>query len=361
MSELTQGLNQRILLLPRADFVSDGQKEIIQTIMKLHGQENCSNINLIDENDDYDSFLVEASDLSFCIKLSFDNVPIFYDFLILKGIEELNIAPTAIDRKQINLDKVVYYTIQTFEHSENLFTLGNSHILEKEYNLFDFKLKKLHTFKPPKEVYNYLDNTQSYLEYHKINFNNILCYIEENENEEFLFVKDFYEKVYEDMFSFFLKNKQKIQSENLVHGNLNSSTIISNSYDFKFINFENAFVGSPFFDLANLVFELQMSGLKEFDFISKKIALYQMTDNRLKAAKEIEEYKICKYIWTRKKLLDLICQYIKEVLILNKSRKNKMEKLAFDFSNNHYRFSDIQEFANKKSIIIDKFTELALT
>ena len=359
MSNITEALNQRTFLFPRADFISEGQKEIIKTIMLLHGESTLDKIKLIDENDDYDSFLVEAGDAGFCVKISFDQVPIFYDFLILKGIEQLNITPKAIDRREIAIgNKIVYYTIQTFEYSENLLSLGNSLILEKEYEAFDQRIKALHTFKVPKEVHPYLDDTSSYLEYHKINFSNILSYVEDHEVEDFNFIKKLHEEVYNEMFSHFSLNKSKLQSEALVHGNLDASTIISNSFDFKFINFENAFIGSHYFDLANLVFELQMSGMKEFDFISKKIKLYEITDNRLKAGKFLDEYKICKHIWTRKKFLDIICEYIKEVIILNKERKDKLIKLTHNFSTHFYRFNDIAAFFQNKDIFIQKFSEL---
>jgi 5-methylthioribose kinase len=170
-----------------------------------------------------------------------------------------------------------------------------------------------------------------------------------------------HEKAYEEMYSYFEKNKNKIQTQNFVHGNLDASTVISNSNDFKFINFENSFIGSYYFDLANLVFELQMSGIKEFDFITKKIKLYELTDNRFKAGKFVEEYKICKYIWTRKKFLDIICEYVKEVIVLNKTRKDKMFKLANNFANHFYRFDDIASFKENKNLIVSKFSELILS
>lgn len=362
MSNITQAFNQRTFLFPKADFISEGQKQIIETIMILHGQQVLDKVKLIDENDSYDSFLVEVGELGFCVKISFDQVPIFYEYLVLKGIEELNLSPKAIDRKEILIgDKTIYYTIQTFEYSENLLSLGNSSILEKEYSSFDETIKSLHTFKVPKQAHPYLDDTASYLDYHKINFSSILSYVDEMEVEEFNFIKYLYEEVYNEMHSYFIKNKSKLQMQNLVHGNLDSSTIISNSFDFKFINFENAFIGSPYFDLANLVFELQMSGIKEFDFISRKIKLYELTDNRLKAGKFLEEYKICKYIWTRKKFLDIICEYTKEVIILNKERKDKLIKLSHDFSNHFYRFNDIEAFYRNKDILVSKFSELILT
>ena len=362
MSNITEALSQRTFLIPKADFITEGQKQIVELIMRMHSEKAPELIKLIDENDDYDSFLIEIEGVSICLKMSFDQVPIFYDFLILKGIEELDVSPKALDRREMIVgEKIIYYTMQTFEHSDSLFKIGNSSILEEEYELFNHRIKALHNFRIPKQAYPHLDDTQSYLKYHKVNFNNILAYVDEKEVTEFNFIKNLHEQVYEEMFSFFEKNKTKIQTENFVHGNLDSSTVISNSYDFKFINFENSFIGSYYFDLANLVFELQMSGIKEFDFITRKIKLYELTDNRFKAGKFIEEYKICKYIWTRKKFLDTICEYAKEVIVLDKTRKDKMSKLAHNFSTHFYRFNDIQSFNQNRDLIVNKFSELILS
>jgi hypothetical protein len=362
MSNITEALNQRTFLFPRADFASEGQKQVVETIMTVHGVQPIDTIKLIDENDDYDSFLVESGDLALCLKMSFDKVPIYYEYLILEGIEQLSIAPKAIDRNEILIgEKVIYYTIQTFEYSENLLSLGNSSILENEYEAFDVRIKTMHTLDVPLYAHKNLDNIESYLQYHKIIFENIASYVENHEVEDFTFVKKIHQEVYDDMLSYFLKNKTKLQTKKLVHGNLNASTIISNSFDFKFINFENAFIGSPYFDLVNLVFELHMSGIKEFDFISKKIKLYEITDNRLKAGKFLEEYKVCKYIWTRKKFLDIITQYIKEIIILNKNRKEKITKLAHNFSTHFYRFNDIEAFNRNRDIFASKFSELILS
>jgi hypothetical protein len=362
MSNITEALNQRTFLFPRADFVSDGQKQIVETIMTVHGVQPLDKVKLIDENDDYDSFLIESGNLAFCLKMSFDKVPIFYEFLILKGIEQLSISPKPIERNEILIgDRIIYYTIQTFEYSENLLSLGNSSILENEYQAFDVRIKALHTVDVPLNAHKNLDNTESYLQYQKIIFENISSYVDQNEIEDFKFIKKLHEDVFNEMFSFYMKNKLKFQTKKLVHGNLSSSTIISNSFDFKFINFENAFIGSPFFDLANLVFELHMSGIKEFDFITKKIKLYEITDNRLKAGKFLEEYKLCKYIWTRKKFLDIIAQYIKEVIILNKNRREKLVKMANNFSTHFYRFDDIEAFYLNRDAFVSKFSELILS
>lgn len=359
MSNITESLNQRVVLISRADFTSEGQKEIIKAIMKIHGVDLLTKVEIIDENDDYDSFLVEGGGFSFCVKISFDQVPIFYEYMVLKGIEHLQISPFAVDRREIEIgNRKVYYTIQNFEYSENLFSSGKSSILDIENSTFNQAIKLLHTYQPPKQVHEHLDDISSYLNYNKVNFNNILQYIEESEALEFNFIKSLYEEVYQDMNNFYLQNAGKLTLKNLVHGNLNSSTIIHNSNQFKFINFENCFLGSPYFDLINLVFELQMSGMNEFDFITKKIKAYNLTENRLKAGKQLEEYKVCKYIWTRKKFLDLICQYIKEILILNKTRQDKIYKLSHNFSNHFYRFNEINGFLKNKDIIVNKFSEL---
>lgn len=360
MSNITESLNQRLFLTPRADFATSSQKDIIKIIMEKHGETYINNIKLIDENDDYDSFLVEIGDRGFCVKISFDSIPIFYEFMTLKGIEHLQLSPYAIDRGEIEFGKTIYYTIQTFEYSENLNQIGNSSILNKDFENFNNTISAMHTYKPPEEVWEHLDNTESFLSYRNINFENILSYVSENEFIEYNEIKNFYKEVFDDMMTFFILNKEKIKEKKLVHGNLSSSCIICNNYNFKIINFENCFIGSPFFDLCNLVFELQMSGLKEYDFITKKIEQYNLAENRLKCGQLLQEYKICKYIWTRKKLLDLVIDYIKEVIVLNKNRQYKMARLAHNFSNHFYRFDDIKAFARNKEILIFKFKSLIL-
>lgn len=360
MSNITESFNQRIFLTPRADFASQGQIELIKLIFQKHGEKYLNKIKLIDENDDYDSFLIETSEKSFCLKISFDQVPIFYDFMAIVGIEHLRIAPQAIGRHQIDYGKIIYYTMQTFEYSQNLASEGTSSILE-ENNINFFKtLSRLHTYQPPEEVWPHLDDTESYLQYHKLIFESVLSYVDQSEVEEFNFLKQLHEEIFNDMFSYFEKNKSKLFQKKLVHGNLDASTIISNDGQYKFINFENCFLGSPFFDLCNLVFELQMNGLKEYDFITKRIKEYELTENRFKALNFLNEYKICKYIWIRKKLLDLLCEYIKEVIVLNKSRTDKLSRLGHYFANHFYRFSEINSFNKNKNILVQKYQNIIL-
>lgn len=360
MSDITTSFNQRSFLIPRADFTTDSQKELLKLIMFRHGETEFKSISLIDENDDYDSFYVETGNNSYCVKISFDQIPIFYEYMILKGIQSLNVAPAAIIRNEIEYGKTIYYTIMTYEHSDNLKKIGPSLILDEDYTNFDLAISKLHTSLPPEEIHEYFDNTESYLQYHKINFNNILQYVDENEVQEFEFIKFLYDKCFSEMFLYFKQNESNIELKKLVHGNLDCSTIIENTYQFKFINFENAFIGSPFFDLCNLVYELQMSGIKEHDFITKKIKQYNLVDNRFKSGKLLKEYSICKYIWNRKKFLDLICDYVREVIILNKSRIDKLSRLGHEFSNHYYRFSNIEVFNTNRDVLVKKFNDLIL-
>jgi hypothetical protein len=182
--------------------------------------------------------------------------------------------------------------------------------------------------------------------------------VDDAEEDVFSFVKKIYQEIYDEMIYLYNTKKEKFILNKFVHGNLNLSTIILNSNEFKFINFENSFVGSPFFDLVNLVFESQMSGIHEYNFITTKIKEMKLVENRLKASKYLEEYKICKEIWSRKKFLDLIRSYIKEVIILNKTRMKKMSKLGHYFSNLFYRFENIGAFSEHKNIFVEKFQDL---
>ena len=103
-----------------------------------------------------------------------------------------------------------------------------------------------------------------------------------------------------------------------------------------------------------------MNGVKEHDFVSKSIERLGLTSNRLTCTSLFKEYKICKYIWTRKIFLDLIKDYFKEVIILNKSRKDKILKLGNEFQKHFYRFNDIAVFNDHKHSFVDIFSNLIL-
>jgi hypothetical protein len=358
--DITTAYNQRLFLIPKADFLSESQETLVKTIMRRHGQFYLSKIKLIDENDEYDSFLIEFDNKKFCLKMSFDSVPIFYEYMILKGIDYLEISPQAAFRGEIDYGKTVYYTLQSFEHSENMFTIGASNLLNNTYDNLNKILFRMHNYCPPKEIWPHLDDTLSFFEYHQINFDNILSYVDQPEEDTFLFIKRIYKNILDEIFLIYESKKTKINLNKFVHGNLNLSTIISNNLQFKFINFENSFVGSPFFDLVNLVFECQMSGIHEYNFITNRIKDMKIVPNRLKSGKFLEEYKICKEIWIRKKFLDLMRMYIKEVIILNKTRTDKMSKLGHYFSNHFHRFEEIPDFSLNKSIFVNKFNDLLL-
>ncbi len=351
-------LKERCFLIPRADFVTESQRKIVELIMQRHGENNIKNIKLIDENDDYDSFFIELENLGICLKMSFDQIPIFYEFMVLKGIEHLEISPQVIDRNDFFYGKNIFYTLQTYEYSDNLNSIGNSTILEESFKDFNYKLSKLHSFIPPKQVHEHLDDTRSFLEYQNINFDKIIAYVDSGEEQTYNFLKQIYSEIFLEMMEIFDKNEKNLTLKRFVHGNLNSSTIINNQDKFKFINFENCFIGSPLFDIVNIIYELQMTGLNEHNFLTRRLEDSSIVTNRLKCGHIINEYKICKKIWIRKKFLDLLREYVKEVIILNKQRMDKISRIANNFSKHFYKFREINTFVKNKDVFNQKFMEL---
>ncbi len=352
---ITNFFNNKCSLTDKADFTSNAHKELVSLILLKHGEKFIDKIKLIDENDDYDSFYVEINNKAYCVKISFDQIPIFYEFSILKGIEFIMLSPIAFDRGEIEYgEKEIFYTIQTFEFAQNISEYGASYLLNEDLG-FEYVLATLHNFEPPQEIHSYLDNTESFLTNHKIYFDSYFQYIENEESSEFNFIKDLYTKIYEEMIQIYILNKDKFLITNrLVHGNLNSSTILLNDKTFKIVNYENSFVGCPFFDVVNLVFEMQMSGLNEHKFVIKHI-----NKINLKYANNLimNQYKVAKSIWTRKRFLDILKNYTKENFIFNKSRKFKFLKVMHEFSNHFYRFDSIPEFHKNKNILMNKFKE----
>ena len=337
MSDIKSSLSNRLLLIPKLDTLNDSHKDILKMIMNKHGEDDIVSMKMIDENDSYDSFLVETENASFTIKISFDKEVIFYEFLILRGIHHLQISPVAIDRNEIEFCTTIYYTIQSYEHSNNLLESGLSSINSEEFSDLHEALSILHSFEVPEEVHSYLDDSNSFFDFNKKSFENILQYVDPNEVEIYEFISNFYSSVHSEMINI-LNNNRNLECKKLVHGNLRASTIIENSLMFKFINFENCFLGNPLFDICNLVFELNMTGINEFSFVSQK-------------TKDLNAYKICKQIWIRKKMLDVLNNYVKEVIILNSKRSTKLYKLIHEFSSNFEKFKSIPFVLNNEAQI----------
>ena len=99
-----------------------------------------------------------------------------------------------------------------------------------------------------------------------------------------------------------------------------------------------------------------MSGLNEHKFLLNHV---EKINSDFSKNLLIEQYKISKSIWTRKKLLDLLKNYTKEILIYNKFRKIKFAKILHDFSNHYYRFNSIPAFYKNKEILNNKFKEFS--
>jgi hypothetical protein len=355
---ITTSFNQKSFIIPASNFTTSSHYDLISLIMKRHGENEIFDLKMIDDNDDYDSFFVKTANGDFCLKLSFDDLAIFYEYMILKGIQNLNIAPYAVDRNRIEYGKRIYYTIQTFEHSNNLLETGFSSLVDNRFDDFNKKLALLHSYEVPEGVVDYLDNTKSFLEYQNNNFfKNVLPYVDQFEEEAYKVSKKIFEDAFEEMMNYFFKNEKNLKLNKLVHGNLCGTTIIENSFIFKFINFENCFYGSPFFDIANLVFELQMTGLKEFDFVSKRVEYLNPTAHRFASGELLNEYKICKNIWIRKKMLDLVKEYVKEAIVYNKMRKDKILRINNDFVKNFYRFQEVQTFQKNCELFLSLFTQ----
>jgi hypothetical protein len=352
--DITTAFSQRNFLIPRSDFTLDSDKELIKLIMNKHGENFIESIKLIDDNEEYDSFCIKSESGFFCLKLSMDNTAIFYDYMVISGISSLNIAPQAICRDEIEINnKKIYYTIQTFEHSFNLMEVGTSEVVNSLFENIKKTLKKLNTFNPPSEVIKYLDDSKSFFNYHKMRFDLIRPMVVNPLLQSRL---NIIETVYNDVLNeinSILSLKANLLKSKLVHGNLNSKTIIENTNQIKFINFENCFLGSPYFDLISLVFDVQMDGLKELDFVTKIITEMGFSQNQNKCGKELNEYKICKKIWTRKKFLDLLREYALDILV--KGKKEKMIKFCKEISSNYYRYEDILAFRTNKNFFISEF------
>ena len=269
MSNITLLLNEKCFLFPNSINATDSQKELINNIFQKHEGGTILKIEPLDENDFFDSFLITTDKNLFCLKMSLSMDEIFYDFLILNGIQSLNISPTPVTRSQIFFGKEIFYTIQTYEQLNNLYSISNYELINDK-NIFCKTLSLLNSIEIPIEIQQHLNTLGKLSEKNNKNtqllFNSIL-----NKNDIILKMQEIYNNVYIKYIELINNNLDIINLNRLNHGNLNHETILTDETEIKYINFENSFLGNDYFDIINLIFELQIVGIQEHSFLNKNL------------------------------------------------------------------------------------------
>jgi hypothetical protein len=350
-------LKNRLYAFPSSkNFLDEDSTDLIQNIFKHTKKLNIpesDQIELIDINLNYDTYLIDFADQSVCLKISFDknNDLLKREFNLLNKLNG-EISPHAIFCDSLNYGEKVHYSITSFEELPSFKENGHSELF-KNLNNFFIKLDLLHNIDKPKESINWIEY---YLSKY-LNFENL------PEESSFFSIRNPYnfnifKKIISDV-NLDIKNLLKsnsINKEEFCHGNLKPSNILNVDDEFKFINFENHFSGNKYFDIASLSINFQLNREIDKDFFENYLDYKKINFTSI----EWQSYRNCYNIILRKVLIEILINFLMENIALSRVRPIKIFELACLYSYNQENFQIIQAFRDNYKFINDIFSEIIL-
>ncbi len=350
-------LQKRVYVFPSQEkILEEDPFDLIQDIFKHTKKLNIPNenqIELVDTNINYDIYLINFSNQSVCLKVSFDSESdlLERDFNLLNQLDD-KISPQAIACGKIDYGNKINYSISTFETLPSIKENGYSELF-KNLNNFFIKLDFLHETKPPKENSKWIENyIFKYLNFEKA-ITEKSIYSLKNKYDITMFKKIF--------------SELKIDVNNLLisdlfnkgefcHGNLKPSNILNIDNEFKFINFENHFSGNKYFDIASLSINLHLNRELDKNFFQNYLDYKKNNFTPI----EWQSYKNCYNIILRKTLLEILSNFLIEDVVLLRSRPSKIFELTSLYCYNEENFQVIQTFKNNYKFINNIFSETIL-
>ena len=134
------------------------------------------------------------------------------------------------------------------------------------------------------------------------------------------------------------------------HGNLSLDNIFYDKKMFYFDGFDSVYMGHPFLDLTDFFLEIGLPEEHQYRFLSLFCKVGELHEER-------EYFKHLYDIQLRKKLGDLISNYIKEVYIYDSYRYDNILNIADTFSHCYERFCKIEIFNKNRDFIMKTICE----
>lgn len=309
---------------------------------------NVKEISVSEINDNYDVFTFsDQSDNNYKIKISLDDSDgiLKKEAGILRNCES-NTVPKFKNYGQTKIGEEISYLLTAIPAYESVRNHGRSALVENLdvffESYFDFQRTK-----PVKPTYNtflkkilqdldpqtYLskDSLQAFQAYTDYP----LCrgFMNDLKNNTTSLIKDL-----------------KLPHDYKCHGNLSLDNIFFDTKSFYFDGFECVFMGHPFTDFIDLLFELGISKDDQYSLLSIFCGIGNISDDRKFFDKLYQ-------IQLRKKLGVLISNYIKEIYIYDSYRYDNILNIADTFSHCYERFCEIKIFEKNRDFIMKTICE----
>ena len=319
-----------------------------KVIEKIAPKLNVSNISLGKINDNYDVFtIIDTNRKNYKLKISLDDSDgiLKKEGSVIKNSKSKTI-PTFKSYGEIKIGENISYLLTIVPPYESVRDYGRSCLMENMdlffSNYFDFQCTKSVRPTYKTSLDKFFDNLdpQNYLP--KDSLKAFESYT------DYPLCRDFMNQLKEETYE--LTKKTHLPYKFKCHGNLSLDNIFFDKKMFYFDGFESVYMGHPFIDLVDLFLEIGLPEEDQYRILSKFCAVGELSEER-------DYFKSLYEIQLRKKMGDLISNYIKEIYIYDSYRYDNILNIADVFSHCYERFCKVEIFNKNRDFIMKTICE----
>lgn len=329
--------------------LKDSSVKFVKAILdKLNYVIDIKQLESFDNALDYDTYSIKAKDGKFyLLKVSFDssNKSLKKESKILKQLKGFACGKfIAFDK--IKISEEIVCLLMQFPDSLCFDSLGRSFVIENSEILFKTHKHLCENLKVKSSKTNYLKES-----FEEFNFPKFLDKKTKAAIDSYSDYKLF-EKIYKDLVKDLKAHVPKTLKHKPCLGNMNISSIFLKENLIFFDKLEKCSNFHPLIDLCELILTLGLKDKQKNKLIKSFILVYN--DVNAVAFNEFFNFSI------RKKLLENMCIYLREVYYLNFFRAEKVTDNINVFYTNFKHFNKIPIFLDNKEFLVKSLTEPVL-
>lgn len=338
----------RLYSLPSSERITASENKIIKKILSSSKYDiEVDKFCLVSVEEDYDFYQIYSGDRVFDFKFSLD----YESEKFNREIKNTKLCrstsvPSYIDSGVVKVGDKVSYLICESSESESLFDYGRSH-LTSNLDLFvsmygdfarnsNYKLlykTLLTSLIKESDVDLVFDlDQQSYISHHS----------------DYIRCKNIIDKLSSDI-SDRLSNLPRTYTGNII-GNFCKSSVFTDGVGFVFKDLRYGCKGHVYSDIANITLYYGLSN-------SAEKALLEKTSNKMSIPIDRDLYNTFYELELRRKALDYLLQYLKEVYLYESSRIEVIINLIDSFSQSYKRLCKIPIIKENRRFVLSNIAE----
>jgi hypothetical protein len=325
---------------------------IYRLLYKIDTSLKINDLQLVSNNEDYDTYKFHDGENYFCLKVSLDPEcdSINHESIYIRNINQL-IRPEYYKDGFIKIGSDIRYLLLSYEDAEPIFEFGMSYFLQNFPNFLEAYAimqdsEKINSSYEEFINKKYLPSIDDYFL-----SDESLSSFQSNENYEI--IKNIYDKLYYSIVNFDFKLLDS-DKNNICHNNLNQQSIISREGFFKFINFDKCVNANCLIDFFEILLEFGIPKTSEKQLFS----LFKEKLNIKNSPEEEFLYKKIYFFILSKKFIDLILECSIEKYLYKFARKDKLTKRLASFNNSFDRYSELLFFKKNSKEILNYFSTI---